>query len=137
MKSKELFAGALLGVLFVGSASAGPCTDEIGLLAKSLSTKDAGSGPTPGAQAPNQRSASPTDQHPPTSAMREQTEGKATSPEDVRRQNAGQPTAAQPGAANPGVTIATDDVLKRAQMLDAQGKETECMEEVRKAKQLK
>ena len=68
--------------------------------------------------------------------MREQTEGKATSPEDVRRQNAGQPTAAQPGAANPSATIAVNDALKRAQTLAAQGKETECMEEVRKAKQL-
>ena len=38
--------------------------------------------------------------------MREQTEGKATSPEDVRRQNAGQPTVAQPGAAE--ATSVTD-----------------------------
>ena len=52
MKPIELFAGALLALLFVGSASAGPCTDEIAILSKSLSTKDAGSGPTPGAQGP-------------------------------------------------------------------------------------
>jgi len=36
-------------------------------------------------------------QHPPTAAMTQATQGQATSSEDVRRQNAGQPTAAQQG----------------------------------------
>src|SRR5262245_13917852 len=122
VRPKGLLASVLLGFLFVGSANAGPCTNEIANLTKSLTSKDAGSGPTPGAQAPaNQRSSKPSDQHPPTTAMREQTEGKATSPEDVRRQNTGQPTAAQPGAANtnPDKTTGVGDALKRAQMLDA------------------
>ena len=35
--------------------------------------------------------------HPPTAAMSQATQGHATSSEDVRRQNAGQPTAAQQG----------------------------------------
>jgi hypothetical protein len=140
MTARPLLASVLLGVLFVGSANAGPCANEIANLTKSLATKDAGSGPTPGAQASaNQRSSNPSDQHPPNTAMREQTEGKATSPEDVRRQNTGQPTVAQPGAANttPDNTTGKGDALKRARMLDAQGKEAECMQAIREAKQLR
>ena len=67
-----------------------------------------------------------------------ETEGKATSPEDVRRQTAGQPTAAQQGGAatKSETPMQASSALDRARMLDRQGKETECMAAVREAKQL-
>lgn len=68
-----------------GVAHAGPCTQ-----------KDAGSGPTVGANA--QTAATGTaaqQQHPPTAVMNSATQGKATSSEDAQRQEQGQPTAAQ------------------------------------------
>ena len=72
--------------------------------------------------------------------MREQTEGKATSPEDVRRQNAGQPTVAQPGASDGTIltdrTVGASNALNRAQLLDREGREAECMDAIREAKQM-
>ena len=71
--------------------------------------------------------------------MRQQTEGRATSPEDVRRQTEGQPPAAQQGTS--GAAARTDSpsqassALDRARVLDRQGNEAECMEAVREAKQ--
>ena len=82
----------------VGSAIAGPCTAEIDSLAKRLSAKDAGSGPTVGASGQAQGQTGTSGQHPPTAAMGQETQGKAASPEDGRRQIQGQPTAAQQGA---------------------------------------
>lgn len=82
--------------LGIGAANAGPCTTEIENLSKTLASKDAGQGPTPGATATTGTSA-PAGQHPPTATMSQQTQGAATSPQDVRQQNAGQPTAAQQG----------------------------------------
>jgi hypothetical protein len=123
----------------IGSANSGPCAVEIDGLTKALASKDAGSGPTVGAggqaQAPMK-----SGQHPPTAIMSQQTQGKATSPEDVRRQNQGQPTAAEQGAAGtssgPNKTETADKALQRARALDAQGKEADCMETVRQAKEL-
>jgi hypothetical protein len=69
--------------------------------------------------------------------MKQQTEGKATSPEDVRRQTAGQPTATQQGtAAGADSSMQASNALDRARTLDRQGKEAECMEAIREAKQL-
>ena len=70
--------------------------------------------------------------------MKQQTEGKATSPEDVRRQTAGQPTAAQQGASatKSETPMQASSALDRARVLDGQGKEAECMAAVREAKQL-
>ena len=62
------------------------------------------------------------------------------SPEDVRRQTAGQPPAAQQGqagaTATTGSPMQASSALERARMLDQQGKEAECMAAVREAKQL-
>jgi len=103
MKTKALIlASAALFALGIGSANSGPCTAEIEGLAKTLATKDAGSGPTPGASGRTQSPGGPLNQHPPAAAMSQATQGQATSPGDVRSQTAGQPTAAQqatPGAA--------------------------------------
>ena len=67
-----------------GIAYAGPCTQ-----------KDAGSGPTVGANSQAQTPGTGAQQHPPTAAMSSATQGKATSSEDAQRQEQGQPTAAQ------------------------------------------
>jgi hypothetical protein len=98
MKTKTfVLAGVALFALGLDSATSGPCTTEIDALAKSLAAKDAGTGPTAGAAGPALSGATPPSQHPPTAAMSQATQGQATSPEDVRRQSAGQPPAAQQG----------------------------------------
>ena len=71
--------------------------------------------------------------------MRRETEGKATSDQDVRRQTQGQPTAAEQarrGVATNDRMAEVNDALQRARALDSQGKESECMDSVRKAKEL-
>jgi hypothetical protein len=115
---------------------------EIDGLAKTMAAKDAGSGPTSGAGGAVQSTARPADQpqHPPGAIMGQETQGKATSPEDVRRQTAGQPTTTQQGttgaAAGPGNTLEASRKLELARSLDQQGKEAECMAAVGEAKQL-
>jgi hypothetical protein len=108
--------------LALGSATAGagPCNQEILDVTKKLAATDAGSGPTtgkPGPMAGDQKG-----QHPGTSVISKETEGKATSPQDVQRQS--------------GVKTEASHALERARALDTQGKEAECMNEVRNAKQL-
>ena len=83
--------------LGIGTAQAGPCSEQIDNMTKVLASKDAGSGPTSGAGSASTVT-SPVGQHPPTAAMSQQTQGVATSPEDVRRQTAGQAPAAQQGS---------------------------------------
>lgn len=97
-----ILAGAALFAFGVGPATSGPCTTEIDALAKSFAAMDAGTGPTAGASGRTQSGTGSGSQHPPTAAMSQATQGQATSPEDVRRQTAGQPTAAQQGAAQSG-----------------------------------
>jgi hypothetical protein len=134
-----ILATTALFALGVTSATSGPCTVEIDSLAKTLTAKDAGSGPTSGAGG-TQSAASPSDQHPPAAIMSQEAQDKATSPEDVRRQTAGQPPAAQQGttgaATEPSNLLEASSTLNRARALDQQGKEAECMEAVRAAKQL-
>jgi len=80
---------------------------------KKLAATDAGSGPTtgkPGPMAGDQKG-----QHPGTSVISKETEGKATSPQDVQRQS--------------GVKTEASHALERARALDTQGKEAECMNE--------
>jgi hypothetical protein len=135
-----ILAGIATLALSVGSATAGPCTSEIDSVAKMLSAKDAGSGPTSGATGAAQSTMPRSGQHPPTAIMGQQSEGKASSPEDVRRQTEGQPTAAQQGTTGMGDASGNmgeaSAVLDRARALDQQGKEAECMESVRQARQL-
>jgi hypothetical protein len=123
-----------------GSAVAGPCATEIEGLTKALAAKDAGSGPTSGASSGTQPAAKPSGQHPPTAIMGQESQGKATSAEDVRRQTGGQPTTADQGttgvATEPGTMNDAGLALDRARTFDRQGKEAECMEAVREAKNL-
>ena len=141
MKTKAfILANIALFALGVSSATSGPCTNEIDSLTKTLAAKDAGSGPTAGAAGGTQSGGTPSGQHPPTSIMGQQTEGRATSPEDVRRQTEGQPTTAQQrttgAAARTESPSQASSTLDRARVLDKQGKEAECMEAIREAKQL-
>ena len=72
--------------------------------------------------------------------MGQETQGKAMSPEDVRRQTAGQPTTTEQGktgaAATSGDSTEASRALEQARALDQQGKEAECMQAVGVAKQL-
>lgn len=109
-------------IVFLGTASAGagPCKQEIMEVSKRLAATDAGSGPTTGKPAP--MAGDQKGQHPGTTLMSKETEGKATSGQDVRQQS--------------GVKVEASNALDRARAFDARGKEAECMEEVRKAKQV-
>jgi len=148
MRATFLLAGIALIGPGLSSAMSGPCSTEIDGLTKTLAAKDAGSGPTVGATGqPGQANApaGSSAQHPPTAVMGQETQGKATSAEDVRRQTQGQPTAAQQGAAaaaGKGDKMGGDKMdqagkaLEQARTLDRQGKEAECMDSVRQAKDL-
>jgi len=135
-----ILAGIATLGLGLGYAAAGPCTTEIDNVAKMLTAKDAGSGPTSGASgAMSPAGTTPAPQHPPTAIMGQRTEDKATSPGDVRRQTEGQPTAAQQGTtgmAGGSNMSEASAALDRARSLDQQGKEAECMDTVRRAQQL-
>jgi hypothetical protein len=147
MKIVSIALGAGAGcLLLAGSALAGPCSDEIATLNRQLGPTDAGMGPT-GENAMQQSSGNPASPsgaaqvptHPPTGAMNEASQNKATSPQDVQQQNTGQGTAADTAT---GAAPATGEgsstaaaALQRAQQLDQAGNEQACMEEVSKAKQ--
>lgn len=132
---------ACLASTLCGTALAGPCTVEIEQLTKIMATKDAGSGPTSGAtgatSAQNQQSQA---QHPPAAIMNQQTENKAVSPEDVRRQTEGRPTTSQQATKSPGGNQSNQAEasasLAKAKEHDAAGREAECMEAVKTAKSL-
>lgn len=109
-----------LFVLGTANASAGPCSQEIVEVTKTLAASDAGSGPTTGTPAPT--AGDQKGQHPGTALVSKETQGKATSPQDVQRQS--------------GVKSAASQALERARAFDSQGKEAECMNEVKSAKQL-
>lgn len=76
-------------------------------------------------------------EHPPTAAMNTATQGSAASPQDVQRQTGGQPTAAQQaqGASGHGGQTASA-ALEQARTFDKAGQEAQCMDAVRRAKQL-
>lgn len=96
MRTMALLSACAAISLMAGAAQAGPCSTEIETFSKTLASKDAGQGPTPGAGASTTGSI-PGGEHPPTAAMSQQTQGVATSSRDVALQNSGQPTAAQHG----------------------------------------
>lgn len=142
-----LIAGSAALILTGGVAQAGPCSEEIATLEQSLSSKDAGMGTTDTGMAESAQSADAGAQTPTagevpgteaTPAMNEATAGIATSPEDVQRQNTGEPTAADAAQAEQmapaaGQSEATDP-LQRARELDKAGDEQGCMEAVSEAK---
>ena len=121
-------------VLAAAAASAGPCTTEIETLQKQISSTDAGMGPTGSGQVAE----TGQELHPPTEAMNEAADSKATSSEDVLSQNQGEPTdseAAQAGEyGTSAAPIEAEASLERARQFDMAGNETACMEEVGKVK---
>ena len=107
-------------VLGVGNAAAASCNQEIMDVSKMLVASDAGTGPTTGS--PKATAGDQKGQHPGTSLMNKEMAGKAASPEDVQRQS--------------GVKSAASEALERARTFSVQGKEQECMNEVKNARQL-
>jgi hypothetical protein len=83
-----LLTGCAAILLSTGIAQAGPCN---------TANKDAGSGPTPGAnaQATTTGTATRAEEHPPTGTMNRAAGDTAASSQDTQRQMQGQPTAAQ------------------------------------------
>jgi hypothetical protein len=138
MKVRALLACSAGLAIWAMPAAAGPCTDQINAMAKALTAKDAGSGPTSGMT--SSRTETPQAEHPPTSRMNQAAGQSAGSPQDVQRQTQGQPTAAeQAQGARPhggpdfsGATAALD----RARSLDAKGQESQCMDALREARNL-
>jgi hypothetical protein len=144
MRNAHILAFALSGsVLFFGSAAyAGPCTTEIDRLAQILSSKDAGSGPTKGAQAANMSSQARADQEAkaagaqgsPGRAANPSAATRATSPQDVRRQTEGTGgenlTTGSVGSSPMDASASLD----RARQLDRSGQESACMDAVTEAK---
>ena len=125
-----LVAGTAAALVFAaGAASAGPCSTEIDTLQKQLSSTDAGMGPTGTGEV-----AETGTLHPPTDAMNEATEGKATSAGDVAAQNQGEPTdseAAQAGEfGTSAAPIEAEASLERARQFDQAGDEAACMDEI-------
>jgi hypothetical protein len=134
---KWLLAGCAAVVLSTGAAFAGPCSQQITELQRSLSSHDAGSGPVltnRGVSSQNQvseagsasRSTSEASRNPaqvrtqnqtgrvgPTEAVSGATAGSAASAQDVRRQQQGEPT--QAAAAYSGTAGATtrEDKLQK------------------------
>ncbi|SNS23932.1 hypothetical protein SAMN05216374_0438 [Tardiphaga sp. OK246] len=84
-----LICAAALGLGNV-VAYAGPCNTD-----KTTEMRDAGSGPTVGNSGSTVGANSKTDQHPPTSAMNQQSGTTPASAEDAQKQMQGKPTAAQ------------------------------------------
>ena len=106
MKTRVIVLSSLL-VMSMSAAQAGPCTTEIDNLAKTMASRDAGQGPTTGAGA-SAPAGKPAGQHPPTDVMSKQTQGIATSSQDVSLQNTGQPPAGQKGAKETAPAAATN-----------------------------
>jgi hypothetical protein len=147
-----LTAAAAVLLLTAGSATAG-CSDEIASLEKALSSMDAGMGPTAGADAADsadvEAQTAPAAGAAPgteaTPAMSEVAEGKATSPEDVQKQNEGQPTAADAAAADEGSQTSevgradspgdASDLLAQAKEHEQAGREEDCLSAIEQARQ--
>jgi len=130
MKTTTLVFGAcalLIGP--IGSAVAGPCSNEIDSLAKLMASHDAGAGPTAGATASAQhpptaamgaadpstaastsaaQSAKP--QHPPTAAMNEATQGGGPSAQPGGAARAEHPPTAAMNQATQGSAASPQDV---------------------------
>jgi hypothetical protein len=121
MKRSTKLMAISVTVLALGSvnASAGPCTQQITMLSKQLAASDAGTGPTGANPAPT--AGDQKGQHPATSLVTKETEGKATSPGDVQRQSR--------------IRGEASNALALARKLDAQGR-PECMDAVNLAEQL-
>lgn len=128
MNNKAIILGAALSVISA-TAYAGPCTERISALEKSLASKDAGSGPTAAAGStgtppnPDTSKAGETSGTGGTAGMNAAVGDKATSPADVRAQTSGGTTAAQGGASS---AMQLGDAMNRARAADKSGDVAAC-----------
>jgi hypothetical protein len=138
-----IFTAALGAGLALSQANAGPCTQEIQSYEKQVSKSDAGMGPTKptttgtATSEANAGSTRKTGEVPGTEAtktMNQAVEGKATSQQDVQKQNQGQPTAADASKPESAEPAAGPVSLEQARTLDRAGKEAECMAVMQKLK---
>ena len=90
-------------VLGTASVAAGPCSQEIADVSKKLAASDAGSGPTIGSPAPI--AADQKGQHPGTSLMSKETEGKANLPRMCSANPGSNPRRARPSSARVRSTL--------------------------------
>ena len=183
-KHHLLLASSALLAFGLSPSWAGPCTDQIAEIQKTMSSMDAGSGPTMGArpgqnptttssttatadgsggpasaaagsaatvpnvsgnpaQTPRAGEAPKTDA---TVAMNTASQGRATSAQDVRSQQQGQPTSAQiaQGSAQPAggsqpqadKMMQANAALDRARAADQKGDNAGCTQALGEAKQL-
>ncbi|MFK8252294.1 hypothetical protein [Ancylobacter terrae] len=129
---------ALSLTLLCGPALAGPCTERIAAMEKTLATSDAGSGPTAATSGDVTGSVPATPREVPkageapgtggTSSMNAAVGNRATSPGDVRAQTQGAPTAAQAGDNAAAGNAARDlgNALDTARQADARGDAAAC-----------
>ncbi|MDF2998253.1 MAG: hypothetical protein K0R27_3890 [Xanthobacteraceae bacterium] len=138
MNAKLLLLASVLTVVG-GQAYAGPCTERITEIEKTMSTSDAGSGPTKPMASGQSGEVAATPREAPKAGETPETGGtvtmntavgdKAASPGDVRAQTQGAPTAAQ--TAQTGRTGATNareisEALRTAKDADARGDAQAC-----------
>jgi hypothetical protein len=141
MKAAYLFPIAFASFLTASTlASAGQCTTEIEQLQKQLSASDAGMGPTTkpsSADSAVVQSPAPVPGTPITAGTNNTLQGKAASPSDVAKQNQGEKTAAEEATSGKPASLdkrSAQESLAEARKLDEAGKETECQNEITKAK---
>lgn len=138
MKTSLMILTAAFGIGFaLNPANAGQCTQEIQSYEKQASKSDAGMGPTQPTTGETAASAGDAGSTPKagevpgteaTTTMNQAVEGKATSPEDVQKQNQGQPTASESPESTTAPAAGSGAVnLEQARQLDRSGKEAECM----------
>lgn len=138
MNRNALILGAMLSLAGTG-AFAGPCSERIATMEKSLSASDAGSGPTTSTNAPTTAPdpGVPKAGEAPgtggTSGMNATVGNKATSPADVRAQTSGAPTAAQGGASSAQQLSAA---MSRAKEADTAGNADACTKALDEAERL-
>ena len=135
---KWLLAGCAAIALSNGAALAGPCSQEITALQRSLSSRDAGSGPVQESGASSQISPAGSSERStaeasrsaaevrgtgqdgrsaervgPTGAMGQAAAGSAASAQDVRLQQQGRPTQAEAARSGKPAAAAGEDKLQR------------------------
>jgi len=146
------FGTLLLVGLGAPGVNAGPCSQQISQLEKTMSSKDAGAGPVSTGNASPAASIGGQTGHArpahevgtqggsktgPTSAMNQASSQTATSAQDVRRQQQNQPTAAQStgAASSEDRTAKIEASLARARQLDGQNN-ADCKNAVGEAQKL-
>lgn len=126
-----------------GTAYAGPCTERISMIEKSLNTTDAGSGPTKktattmsAPTAPGMPKAGEAPGTGGTAGMNAAVGQTAASPADVQAQTQGAPTAAQAaqsGKASSSPSTQVSDALRVAKAADQKGDASACTRAVEDA----